>query len=269
MAIRFIERRRFITILGGAAAFPLAARAQQSGGMRRIGVLMALCRERPAKHGRCRGVPGGTPEARVDGGPQPPDRHSLGDATTRNCGNDSRKELVALQPDLILSQTTPTTAALLQQTRTIPIVFVRSPIRSAAASSRAFRGRAATSPVSPTIEASMAGKWLELLKEIAPRVNRVAFLFNPATATYVDYYLNPFKAAAASFARGSDRRTRSRRLGAESVIAVLAREANGGLVVMPDPFIDQSSCGGHVAGGSPPAPGHLLFPWLQLNSAAC
>ena len=110
------------------------------------------------------------------------------------------KELVALQPDLILSQNTPTTAALLQQTRTIPIVFalVSDPVGSGFVASFARPGGNVTGFTN--FEGSMAGKWLELLKEIAPRVNRVAFLFNPATATYAEYYLNPFKAAAASFA---------------------------------------------------------------------
>ena len=109
------------------------------------------------------------------------------------------KELVTLQPDLILSQNTPTTAALLQQTRTIPIVFAnrrsgRQRLRREPSAARRQRHRLRH------IEPTMAGKWLELLKEIAPRVNRVAFLFNPATAPYAEYYLNPFKAAAASLA---------------------------------------------------------------------
>ena len=82
----------------------------------------------------------------------------------------------------------------------------------------------------------MAGKWLELLKEIAPRVNRVAFLFNPATAPYAEYYLNPVKTAAQSWAveviAGPVRDTSE----LESVVAALAREPNGGLVVMTDTF---------------------------------
>ena len=83
----------------------------------------------------------------------------------------------------------------------------------------------------------MGGKWLELLKEIAPRVNRVAFLFNPATAPYAEYFLNPFKAAAASFgveAIAAPVRDTSE---LESVIAAQAREPNGGLIVMPDSFL--------------------------------
>ena len=94
------------------------------------------------------------------------------------------KELVALQPDLILSHNTPTTAALLQQTRTIPIIFaiVADPVGSGFVASFPRPGGNVTGFT--IIEPTMAGKWLELLKEIAPRVTRVAFLFNPATAPY-------------------------------------------------------------------------------------
>jgi putative ABC transport system substrate-binding protein len=82
----------------------------------------------------------------------------------------------------------------------------------------------------------MAGKWLELLKEISPSVNRVAFLFNPATATYADYYLSSFKATAASFAVEAIAAPVRDLSELESVVAAQAREPNGGLVVMPDSF---------------------------------
>src|SRR5438132_3883891 len=109
------------------------------------------------------------------------------------------KELVALQPDLILSSTTPTTAALLQQTRAIPIVFatVADPVGSGFVASFPRPGGNVTGFID--LEASLAGKWLDLLKEIAPRIARAAFLFNPATAPYSEYYLSRFKAAAQSF----------------------------------------------------------------------
>ena len=84
----------------------------------------------------------------------------------------------------------------------------------------------------------MAGKWLELLKEIAPRADRVAFLFNPATATYFEYWLNPFKAAAVSFAVEAIAAPVRDRSELEPVIAEKARTPNGGLVVMPDTFTD-------------------------------
>jgi putative ABC transport system substrate-binding protein len=89
-----------------------------------------------------------------------------------------------------------------------------------------------------TMEPTMAGKWLELLKEIAPRVDRVALLFNPATAPYAEYWLNPFKAAGASFgvhAIAAPVRDTSE---LETVVAAQAREPNGGLIVMPDTFLN-------------------------------
>jgi ABC-type uncharacterized transport system substrate-binding protein len=147
------------------------------------------------------------------------------------------KELVGLQPDLILSQSTPNTAALLQQTRTIPIVFVQvtDPVGSGFVASISRPGGNVTG--FSLAEQTMAGKWLELLKEIAPSVNRVALLFNPATATFAEIYLNSFKAAAASFAVeaiGAPVRSTSE---LEPVIAEQAREPNGGLIVMPDIFM--------------------------------
>src|SRR5262245_52359651 len=84
----------------------------------------------------------------------------------------------------------------------------------------------------------MAAKWVELLKEIAPRVNRVAMLFNPATATYADYFLTPFKAAAASFGVAAIAAPVRDMSELESVVAAQAREPNGGLIVMPDSFTD-------------------------------
>jgi len=148
------------------------------------------------------------------------------------------KELVALQPDLILSHTTPTTAALLQQTRTIPIVFatVTDPVGSGFVPSLARPGGNVTGFT--LVEPTMAAKWVELLKEIAPRVNRVAMLFNPATATYADYFLTPFKAAAPSFAVAAIAAPVRDMSELESVVAAQAREPNGGLIVMPDSFTD-------------------------------
>jgi len=87
------------------------------------------------------------------------------------------------------------------------------------------------------MEATMAGKWLELLKEIAPRVNRVAILFNPATATYAEYFLNPFKAAALSLGVEAIAAPVRDTFELESAIAAQARAPNGGLIVMPDTFL--------------------------------
>jgi ABC-type uncharacterized transport system substrate-binding protein len=148
------------------------------------------------------------------------------------------KELVALQPELIVSANTPTTAALLQQTRTIPIVFVNvtDPIGSGFVASLSQPGGNITGFI--TMEPTMSGKWLELLKEIAPRVTRVALLVNPATATYAEYYLNPFKAAAASFGVEAIAAPVHDTSDLETVVAAQARVPNGGLIVLPDSFLN-------------------------------
>jgi len=148
------------------------------------------------------------------------------------------KELVALQPDLILSNNTPTTAALLQQTRAIPIVFatVSDPVDSGFVASLAQPGGNVTG--FQTAVGSLAGKWLELLKEIAPSVSRVAFLFSRATASYAEAYLNPFKAAAASLAVEAIAAPVRDISELESVVAAQARAPSGGLIVMPDSFTD-------------------------------
>ena len=233
-----MRRRDFIQAFAVSTTWPLAAHAQQADHMRRIGVLM------------------GYPENDLEGpaffaafreGLQ-----KLGWIEGRNIRLDTRwvspedaearqrfaKELVALQPDLILSSVTPTTAALLQQTRTIPIVFatVSDPVGSGFVASLARPGGNVTG--FQALLSSLGGKWLELLKEIAPHVANVAMLFNPAVAPYAEAFLDPFKAAASSFAvepiAASVRDTSE----LEAVIAAQARAQNGGLIVMPDTFMD-------------------------------
>jgi putative tryptophan/tyrosine transport system substrate-binding protein len=177
-----VQRREFITLLGGAATWPLTARAQQAQRMRRIGALMgyaesdsgagawyAAFREALQKLGWTQGR-----NIQIDTRWATPD-----DAESMR---RFAKELVALQPDVLLSSTTPTTTALLQQTRTIPIVFalVADPIGSGFVANFARPGGNVTGFIFTT-EPTMAGKWVELLKEIAPRVARIAMPFNPAT----------------------------------------------------------------------------------------
>jgi putative ABC transport system substrate-binding protein len=233
-----MRRREFIALVGGASVWPLAARAQPPGGAQRIGVLMPYAE--------------GDREGQAFVAALREGLQKLGWAESRDIRIDYRwatpgdtesiqrfaKELVALQPDLILTQSTPTTAALLQQTRTIPIVFAQvvDPVGSGFVASFPRPGGNVTGFIN--LEPTMAGKWLELLKEIAPRVNRVAFLFNPATAPYFEYYLKPFKAAAASFAVEGIAAPVHDASELESVIAAQARESNGGLIVMPDTFLN-------------------------------
>jgi putative tryptophan/tyrosine transport system substrate-binding protein len=231
-----VKRRYFITLLGGATvAWSVAAHAQQTERVRRIGVLMFSAES--DQEGQSL-VAAFQEELR-----------KLGWTEGRNSEIDIRwaaadvglmkrfaKELVALQPDLVLTSSTPATAAMLQQTRTVPIIFVlvADPVGSGFVTSLPRPGGNATG-FTPIVS-SLGGKWVELLKEIAPRVARATLLFNPPTATFVEGYLGHFKAAAAS-------------LGVEALIAPVndmselqsrvttqAREPNSGLVVMPDAF---------------------------------
>src|SRR5262249_34825565 len=170
-----MRRRDFITgIAGWMVAWPIAARAQQRGGMRRIGVLMA--------------VPENDREYEAFLAAFREGLQKLGWVEGSNIRTDYRwgaldaeamlrfaKDLVALQPGPIVSQSTPTTAASLQQTRTIPIIFalVIDPVGSGFVASLPRPGGNVTGFVA--MEDSLVGKWVELLKEIAPRINRVAF----------------------------------------------------------------------------------------------
>jgi putative ABC transport system substrate-binding protein len=234
------HRREFITSLGAAAAAsPLMGRAQQSDRMRRAGVLMGYAESDPDAQAKLAAFREGL--------------QKLGWAEGRNIQIDVRwpipadtgsmqrfaKELVSLQPDLILSHITPTTAALLQQTRTIPIIFatVSDPVGSGFVAN--FRRPGGNVTGFTSIEPTMAGKWLELLKEIAPRVTRVAFLFNPVTAPYVgDFFLEPLKAAAVSSGVEVIAAPVRDTSELESVVAAQAREPNSGLIGMPDSFLD-------------------------------
>jgi putative ABC transport system substrate-binding protein len=231
-----MRRREFISLLGGAAACPLAARAQQGERMRRIGLLLpapeddaeyqaflAAFRKELRKLGWAEGSNIQLHARWASAGP----------ASMQSFA----KELVALQPDLVVTQGTPATASVLQQTRSIPIVFatVVDPIGSGFVASFAHPGGNVTGFT--VIEPATAGKWLELLKEIAPGVSRVAFLFNPATAPYAEYYLNPFKAAAAALAVEALATPVRDTSELESVVSPLSLEPKGGLIVMPDHFL--------------------------------
>jgi putative tryptophan/tyrosine transport system substrate-binding protein len=231
-----MKRRQFITLLGGAAAaWPLAARAQQGERMRRIGVLTSSAESDQEGQSSVAAFREGL--------------RKLGWMEGRNSEIDIRwaaadvelmkrfaKELVTLQPDLILTSSTPATAAMLQQTRTIPIIFVlvADPVGSGFVASLPRPGGNATG-FTPIV-GSLGGKWVELLKEIAPRVARVTLLFNPPTATFVEGYLNPFKAAAASLGAEAIVAPVNDMPSVESLVTTEAREPSSGLVVIPDAF---------------------------------
>jgi putative ABC transport system substrate-binding protein len=232
-----MRRRQFIKLFGGAAAaWPVVARAQQGDRMRRIGVLMAFSENDPEAQSWAAGFREelgklGWTEGRnvqIDTHWATADVESL---------QQSAKQLVALQPDLILTGSTPATAAMQQETNTIPIVFamVGDPVGSGFVASLSRPGGNLTG-FTP-IENSLGGKWVELLKEIAPRVASVAIVFDPAMAPFASYYLNPFKAAAASLGIKAIVAPVDDMAELERVVATSAREPNSGLVVMPDAFM--------------------------------
>ena len=174
-----MRRREFITLVGGVAAWPLAARAQQPGQMRRIGVLLNVTADNP------RGQAGVAAFQQV--------LQQLGWSDGRNVRIDTRwgandidldrkyaAELVALAPDVILASSTPSVTALQHVTRTLPIVFVQvsDPVGAGVVDTLARPGGNTTGFMN--FEYSLSGKWLELLKQIAPSVTRVAILRDPA-----------------------------------------------------------------------------------------
>jgi ABC-type uncharacterized transport system substrate-binding protein len=231
-----MRRRDFLKVFASSATgWPLAARAQQSERPRRIGVLMAFSEN--------------DPEAQSWAGGFREELAKLGWTEGHNIQIDTRwatanvksleqsaKQLVALQPDVILTGSTPATAAMREQTNTIPIVFamVGDPVGSGFVASLSRPGGNLTG-FTP-IENSLGGKWVELLKEIAPRVARVAMVFDPAMAPFASYYLNPFKAAAASFGMEAIVAPVDDVAELERVVTRSASEPNSGLIVMPDAF---------------------------------
>jgi putative ABC transport system substrate-binding protein len=230
-----LRRREFITLLGGAAAaWPLAARAQQDTRVRRIGVLMELDENDPVWKTRHSAFT----QALAD----------LGWTEGRNVRMELRwgrgdtnqvralaQELVGLQPDIILATSTVATVALRRETRTIPIVFasVSDPVATGIVA-RLDRPSGNTTGF-VNLEASLGGKWLELLSEMAPRLKRVAIMFDP-DAVPVSVYMPSFEAAARSLKVELITALVHSDGEIETAIIALGREPGGGLVVMPDLF---------------------------------
>jgi putative ABC transport system substrate-binding protein len=233
-----MQRRDFVKLLGGVtASWPLAARAQQLDGVRRIGVLMGWAESDPDAQSALTAFFRGLQQLGwVEGRNLRIDRRwTAGD---REQMRIFAKDLIELQPDIILANTTPATAALHKETKAIPIVFVivSDPVGAGFVASLPQPGGNITGFIN--VETSMAGKWLELLKEVAPSVRRVAMMFNPDTAPGGgSYFLAPFEAAARSFAVEAIRAPVRSDAEIETVITGLAREPGGGLVVMTDGFM--------------------------------
>jgi putative ABC transport system substrate-binding protein len=233
-----MRRREFIAVLGGAAAaWPLAARAQQDGRVRRIGVL----------------TPGdeSSPVAKTSVSAFIQALADLGWTDGRNVRMDIRRgggdinrmralaqELVGLQPGIIVTDGVLTTAAVQRETRTIPIVFVNAgdPVASGFVARLNQPGGNITGFAA--YEPTFGGKWLELLSEIAPGLKRVAMMFNPDTIP-VSVYMASLETAAAALKVVPIPAPVHGDVEIETAIIALGREPGGGLVVMPDVFVEE------------------------------
>jgi putative tryptophan/tyrosine transport system substrate-binding protein len=231
-----VRKREFITLLGGATvAWSLAARALHAGPVRRIGVLIGFAESDPAVQSWLAALRGTLAKLGwTEGSNLQMEFRWAGDDPDRI--KKLAKELVDLRPDVILSVTTPVTAALVRETQTIPIVIVTvaDPISSGFVASLGRPGGNVTGFA--LYEPGMGGKWLELLKQIAPGVTRVALLFNPATTVPVKLFMSSIEAAASIFAIQATTAPVHAKDEIEGVIAALAGNPSAGLIVMPDLF---------------------------------
>jgi putative ABC transport system substrate-binding protein len=232
-----INRRETITLLGGAAAaaWPLAARAQPGDRVRRIGVLMPFDENDPVWKPRLSAFTKALADLGwTDGRNVRMDLRWAGGDTNRI--RALARELVGLQPDIIVTIATPATAAVQRETRTIPIVFagVSDPVASGIVA-RLNRPSGNITGFG-YLEASLGGKWLELLSEIAPGLKRAAIMFNPDTAP-ASAYMPSLEMAARSLKVVPIIAPVHSDVEIETAIVALGREPGGGLVVMPDVFM--------------------------------
>jgi ABC-type uncharacterized transport system substrate-binding protein len=228
------SRRDFITLLGGATAmWPLAARAQQGDRMRRIGVLMGIADSTLGQSYLTALLDGLRVLGWTDGHNARVDIRWAAGSTDQT--RAFAKELIDGRPDVIVAQNTQVVAALLLETRTLPIVFVNvtDPVGSGFVTNFSRPGGNVTGFTG--FEPSMAGKWLELLKEIAPRVTRAALVFNPEAGPYL-VFLRPAETAAASLGMEVVPTPVHNKFEIEHALDGLAREPNSGLIMLPDNF---------------------------------
>jgi ABC-type uncharacterized transport system substrate-binding protein len=234
MAIN-IGRREFIVTLGGAAAWPLAARAQRREQMRRVAVLLGGLEfydasgqaEVTAFEGALKHL-GWTRGQNID-----LDYHWPGAQIARV--RTVADAIVAAHPDLVLSRSTPATAALMHASLPIVFVLVADPIGSGLVQNLGHPGGNLTG--FSTFESSVGGKWLALLKEAAPEVSRVAMLFNPETAPFAEGYVRSAQAAAQTLGVTVISAPCSSDADIQSVFSARAREGGGGIIGIADTFV--------------------------------
>jgi putative tryptophan/tyrosine transport system substrate-binding protein len=233
-----MKRREFITLVGGAvASWPLAARGQKVTDVRHVGVLMSIQEDDPEGRAQLAGFVQQLADLGWNEG------RNLSFQIRWGAGNVDRikafaKELVASQPDVILANGTPVTAALQRETQTIPIVFVvvTDPVGDGFVASLAHPGGNTTGFI--TSENGIGAKMLQLLNEIAPELKRVAMLFNPDTAPGGGkYYFRDFETAARSSRIEPIAASARSDAEIETVLTSLGATLGGGLIVMPDFFM--------------------------------
>jgi putative tryptophan/tyrosine transport system substrate-binding protein len=231
-----MKRREFIAALGGAAAWPVAARAQQPERMRRIGVFVNLAEGDREGQLSIEAFQRGLREfGWIEGRNVQVDyRWSPGADTSRI--RAAAMDVVASRPDLILASATEGLAAFSDATKTIPIVFVSvsDPVSQGFVSNLARPGGNITGFTA--FEFSMGGKWIEILKEIAPKLARIAVLFNPKTAPYFASFLQSIETGAVSVALPWTAAPVNDLAEIEPKITAFAREPNGGLICPSDSF---------------------------------
>jgi putative tryptophan/tyrosine transport system substrate-binding protein len=231
-----MKRREFITLLGGAAVgWPLVVRAQQAERIRRIAMLSGLAASDPEAQARVTAFQQGLKELgwTIDHNLHIDFRWSTGDAAEMQT---LARELVDLKPELIVGMTTPAVAALVQETKSIPIVFasIVDPVGRGFISNMARPGGNVTGILN--FEFSMGGKWLETLKQVAPMVRRVAVLFNPETAPFAASFVRVIEGSAESFTVEPIAVPVRDAAQLERAVIDFAAKPGGGLIVLPDMF---------------------------------
>jgi putative ABC transport system substrate-binding protein len=231
-----VKRRQFLTLIGGAAAaWPLAARTQEGERIKRVGVLMGIAANDPVAKTRIAAFEKDLQELGWVFGRDIEIQYRWGAGDT-DLTRAYAKELIGMQPDVILAHTNTGMAALHRETSAIPIVFVMvsDPVGMHYVDSLSRPGRNVTgfTPFEP----SLGGKWLSLLKEITPSVEHVGLLFNPETGNNASAFVQPIEAAAPALGVKSIVSPQKEIAEIERIIPTLSQMPNSGLIFLPDAF---------------------------------
>jgi putative ABC transport system substrate-binding protein len=233
-----MRRREFIAGLASAAVWPIAAHGQQAERVRRVGILMNAGQ--------------GDPSGSLEAAALRQGLMQLGWIEGRNIeieflwpGGDIERtqtfarELVRRRPDVLVGRTTPATAALMREAPNTPIIFanVIEPAEQGFVQSLARPGGNITGFTN--VEPSLGGKWLQLLKEIDPRISRVAVIYNPQTAPYADLFLRSVQSGAPTFSVEAMAAPVHNDADIEAALTTFARRPSGGLISVPDSFLIQ------------------------------